>query len=284
VPEGDTVWLHARRLDAALAGATLRRTDFRVPSLATANLAGWTVTDVASRGKHILLRAVAPDGRRFSLHSHLRMDGTWRLFRPGERWRGRPGQQVRVVLETPDTVAVGFQLHDLTLVPTREESRLVGHLGPDPLGADWDPGEAVRRLRAQPTREIATALLDQRNLAGIGNLYKCEVLFLSGISPWTPVADVADLAAVVDLAYRLLQANKERWVQVTTGSSHPAERTWVFERAGRPCRRCGTRIRYARGDRGRMHQGRIDRNRVGHVGMADRVTYWCPRCQPEPDQ
>lgn len=282
MPEGDTVWLHARRLNQALGGATLRRTDFRVPRLATADLSGWTVDEVASRGKHLLLRVVSPGGRRLSLHSHLRMDGMWRLFGPDQRWHGRPTHQVRVVLETDQVTAVGFHLHDLALVPTGEECRLVGHLGPDLLGPDWDLDEAVRRLGARPDREIAPALLDQTNLAGIGNLYKCEVLFLCGISPWTDVADVPDLAAVVRLAHRLLHANRHRWVQITTGSPHPAERTWVFERARRPCRRCGTPIRQA-------VQSDVDPTggTKGPVpgptsGGRERMTYWCPRCQPGP--
>lgn len=285
MPEGDTVWLHAQRLNQALGGATLTRTDLRVPRLATADLSGWTVDEVASRGKHLLLRVVSPGGRRLSLHSHLRMDGTWRLFGPGQRWHGRPAHQVRVVLETDQVTAVGFHLHDLALVPTAEEDRLVGHLGPDLLGPDWDLNEAVRRLGTRPDREIAPALLDQTNLAGIGNLYKCEVLFLCGISPWTDVADVPDLAAVVRLAHRLLHANRSRWAQITTGSPHPAERTWVFERAGRPCRRCGTPVRRAVQNGAGPTPGTA-RPALGTAGRAsggrDRMTYWCPQCQPGP--
>ncbi len=285
MPEGDTVWLHAQRLNQALGGATLRRTDFRVPRLATTDLSGWTVDEVASRGKHLLLRMVSPGGRRLSLHSHLRMDGTWRLFGPGQRWHGRPTHQARVVLETDRATAVGFHLHDLALVPTEEEDRLVGHLGPDLLGPDWDLHEAVRRINSRPDRAIAPALLDQSNLAGIGNLYKCEVLFLCGISPWTDVADVPDLAAVVRLAHRLLHTNRNRWTQITTGSAHPAERTWVFERAGRPCRRCATPIRRAmQNDAGPPPgtAGPVVGTAGRTAGGLDRMTYWCPRCQPGP--
>ncbi len=267
MPEGDTVWLTARRLHEALAGHRLTRTDLRVPALATADLTGWTVADVVSRGKHLLLRAVAPDGRRLTLRSHLRMDGTWRLYPPGAPWRGRPGHQIRVVLGTDTITAVGFHVHEVALVPTAEEPGVVGHLGPDLLGPDWNPDEAVRRLRADPGREIATALLDQRILAGIGNLYKCEVLFLQRIWPWTPVGDVPDLPELVRLAQRLLDVNRHRWPQITTGMPHPAEATWVFNRGGRPCRRCGTRIR---------------RDRQGTGVVEDRVTYWCPTCQPAP--
>ena len=263
VPEGDTVWNTARALHRALAGGRLTATDFRVPRLATTDLTGATVLESASRGKHLLLRLRAPDGeRRLTLHSHLRMDGAWRAYAPGERWAARPAHLIRVVLRTADAVAVGYHLHDLAVVPTAEESALIGHLGPDPLAADWDPAEAVRRLAAQPTRGIAEALLDQTNLAGIGNLYKCEVLFLRGISPWAAVRDVPDLPGTVALARRLLAANRGRWTQSTTGSLRRGQTSYVYGRRAEPCRRCGSPIQ-------KREQG-------------DRVTYWCPVCQPDP--
>lgn len=266
MPEGDTVWNTARVLDRALAGSVIRRSDFRVPSLATVDLAKWRVRGCVSRGKHLLLRLAGPgDGRLMTLHSHLRMDGAWRVYGQGEPWRGRPAHEIRVILRTLTTVAVGYHLHDLALVPTDQEETLVGHLGPDLLGSPdevggWDPEEAVRRLRARPERAIADALLDQRNLAGLGNLYKAEVLFLRGIHPLTPVGEVADLEAVVDLAHRLLMANRGRWTQATTGSVRRGEESYVYGRAGAPCRRCGTLI---------------ERDSVG-----ERVTFWCPSCQP----
>lgn len=266
MPEGDTVWNTARVLDRALAGSVIRHSDFRVPSLATVDLAKWRVRGCVSRGKHLLLRLSGPgDGQLATLHSHLRMDGAWRVFGPGEPWRGRPAHEIRVVLRTLTTVAVGYHLHDLALVPTEQEQTLVGHLGPDLLGSPdevggWDPDEAVRRLRARPDRTIADALLDQRNLAGLGNLYKAEVLFLRGIHPLTPVGDVDDLEAVVELAHKLLMANRGRWTQATTGSVRRGEESYVYGRAGAPCRRCGTLI---------------ERETVG-----ERVTFWCPSCQP----
>ena len=262
------MWLHARRLHDALAGHVLTHADLRVPRLATADLTGWTVREVVSRGKHLLIRVAATDGRRLTVHSHLRMDGTWRLFRPGQSWRGRPAHQIRAVLGTDHVTAVGFHLHDLALLPTADEADVVGHLGPDLLGPDWDPDEAVRRLAANPNRDIATALLDQRNLAGIGNVYKCELLFLRRVWPWSPVREVSDLPAMVALAKRLLELNKHRWPQITTGGMGRDDGTWVYGRAGKPCRRCGTPIR-------RSSHG-------GDVPAEDRVTYWCPRCQPEP--
>ncbi|HWG98167.1 MAG TPA: DNA-formamidopyrimidine glycosylase family protein [Pilimelia sp.] len=261
MPEGDTVWNTAQAVGAGLAGASLTRTDFRVPGLATADLAGWTVRESASRGKHLLLRLVAPAGdRRLTLHSHLRMDGAWRVYPAGARRTGRPGHLIRAVLTTARAVAVGYHLHDLALVPTGEEHRLVGHLGPDLLGPDWDLAEAVRRVAAQPAAQIARALLDQRNLAGIGNLYQAETLFLRGVCPWTAVAEVPDLPGLLSLAQRLLAANRGRWTQSTTGSLRRGETTYVYGRRGAPCRRCGGRVRAD--------------------GQGERITFWCPRCQP----
>jgi endonuclease-8 len=265
VPEGDTVWLAARRLHDALAGRVLTRTDFRVPSLATANLSGDTVTEVVSRGKHLLMRTSAGH----TLHTHLRMDGSWRIHRAGTQPAGGPDWQIRVILANADWQAVGYRMPVVELLPTTAEASVVGHLGPDLLGPDWDAGVAVARLRARPEREIGAALLDQRNLAGIGNLYKSETLFLSGISPWTAVADVPDLDAVVRRAHRLLHANKEHWHQTTTGSLRRGEDHWVFERAGRTCRRCGTPIAAAM---------QAEPEQPSYA----RISYWCGHCQTGP--
>lgn len=261
MPEGDTVWMTARVLEAGLAGRRIASADFRVPQLATVDLAGWTVVESASYGKHLLLRLKKAD-RAVTLHSHLRMDGTWRTFSPGEKWAARPRHTIRVVIKTDDTIAVGYHLHELTVVRTADESRLIGHLGPDLLGPDWDLVEAVRRLNSSADTPIAEALLDQRHLAGIGNLYKAEALFVHSTWPWTPVRDVEDLPGLVTTAKRQLAANLGRWTQSTTGSLLKGETTFVYGRRGRPCRRCGTAIRVEQ--------------------QGDRSTYWCPRCQPEP--
>jgi endonuclease-8 len=261
MPEGDTVWNTARVVERALVGDVLTGSDFRVPQLATADLSGFTVASSGSRGKHLLLRLVRGD-ERLTLHSHLRMDGAWRTFRPGERWSGRPAHLIRVVLRTAKAVAVGYHLHELTLIPTAEEAALLSYLGPDLLGDDWDAAEAVRRIAGKSDVTIAEALLDQRNLAGVGNLYKAETLFLSGLWPWTPVADVPDLDKTVRLAQKLVATNKGRWTQTTTGSLRRGETSYVYGRRAQPCRRCGTAIRKAE--------------------QAERVTYWCPRCQPKP--
>jgi endonuclease-8 len=262
MPEGDTVWLAGRRLDQALGGRVLTRTDFRVPSLATVDLSGRPVQEVVSRGKHLLTRI----GDDLTLHTHFRMDGTWHLYRPGAARRGGPDWQVRVLLETADWQAVGYRLPVVELLARADEEQVVGHLGPDILGPDFNPVEAVRRLAARPERELGQALLDQRNLAGIGNLYKTETCFLAGLSPWTPVGEVPDLARVADTAVRLLRANKDTAGQVTTGNPRRGEQHWVFERTGRPCRRCRTPVATA-------EQGEPPRQRLA---------YWCPRCQPGP--
>jgi endonuclease-8 len=259
MPEGDTVWLTAKRLNQALAGHELTRFDLRVPALATTNLAGHTVLDVTPRGKHLLTRL----DNGWTLHSHLRMDGSWYLCRAGERPRGHPDHTIRAQLGNAEWLATGYRVHDLELLPTADEGRLVGHLGPDLLGPDWDADEAVRRLSADPAREVGDALLDQTNLAGIGNLYKSEVLYLERISPRRHVGTVDDLASVVATAHRLLSLNRERPEQSTTGELAAGRQHWVYERGGKPCRRCGTPIqRELQGEPGR-----------------ERSTYWCPRCQ-----
>src|SRR3954453_9145307 len=207
MPEGDTVWNTARVVERALAGQVLTGSDFRVPRYAAADLSGWTVAESASRGKHLLLRLTRDGEQPLTLHSHLRMDGAWRAYAPGERWTGRPAHLIRVVLRTARSVAVGYHLHEVALLPTAAEETLVGHLGPDLLGDDWDPAEAVRRIAAKPDVTIAEGLLDQRNLAGVGNLYKAETMFLRGLWPWTPVAKVHDLDGVARLAQKLVASN-----------------------------------------------------------------------------
>jgi endonuclease-8 len=269
VPEGDTVWLTAHRLDQALTGRPLTIADFRVPALATVDLTGRSVTAVLARGKHILTRL----DDDLTVHSHLRMDGSWYLSRTdGPPPRRHPQHMIRARLGNTDWLATGYRVHDLKVVSRADEAALVGHLGPDLLGPDWDPARAAANLRAHPELAIGEALLDQRMLAGIGNLYKCEVLFIERINPWTPIAAVADpdLDALVATAYRLLRANRDHPEQSTTGHRARDQAHWVYERRGQPCSRCRTRI-----ERG-----------VQGVPPRARGTYWCPRCQPatQPDQ
>jgi endonuclease-8 len=264
VPEGDTVHLAGKRLRAALRGQLLVRGELRHPRLVEHDLAGRTVLDVASVGKHLFTRF--DDGR--SLHSHFRMDGSWHLYRPGMSWQ-RPAHEARAVLATADRVAVGFALHDLELLPTADEDRLVGHLGPDLLDPAWGDGhaaEALRRFTARADHELGLVLLEQRVMAGVGNLYKTEVCFLLGVSPWTLVRELPDPAAAIGLARELLLRNADRPEQSTTGELGWGRQHWVFERGGQRCRRCGSRIRTAeQGD-----------------GVYARIAYWCPRCQPGP--
>ena len=260
MPEGDTVLRAARFLDRALSGKVLTHSDFRVPQHATADLSGAMVTQTVSRGKHLLTRT----DTGITLHTHLKMEGTWQVYRQGEKWR-RPASQVRVLLEAGAVTAIGFSLGIVELIETSDEESVVGHLGPDLLGPDWDGDEALRRLQSHPDRELTAALLDQRNLAGIGNMYAAELCFTSGIHPGSPVRDVKDLPRLVRRAKLMLEQNAGRAIQSTTGDLRPRERMWVYRRDRSPCRRCGTPILVAtRGEPGR-----------------ERASYWCPTCQPD---
>lgn len=260
MPEGDTVWRACQKLNEALGGRVLTRCEFRVPQLATTDLTGVRVLEVVSRGKHQLFRF----DNGFTLHTHFRMDGAWRIYPRGRSWSGGPDFQIRAVLATAEHDAVGYRLPITELVPTADEDEVVGHLGPDLLGPSWDLDEALRRIRAEPGRTIGEALLDQRNLAGIGTFYRAELLFLQGLHPRTPVADVANLRRVVQRGQQLLYANRWRTEQSTTGDLRPNRRTYVFERPGLPCRRCKTPILT---------------EEFGTYGQ-ERRSYWCPRCQP----
>jgi endonuclease-8 len=163
-------------------------------------------------------------------------------------------------------VALGYRLGVCELLPTAAEERVVASLGPDPLDPGWDPGEAVRRLAADPGRAVGAALLDQRLIAGPGNVYRNEALFLRGLHPWRPVGRIGDLDRLVDLVARLMRANRATAAQVTTGDPRPGRKWWVTQRARLPCRRCGTPIRTGR---------------QGAQAGQERVTFWCPSCQPE---
>ncbi len=260
MPEGDTVWLTAHRLDAALSGRALTVAQLRVPQLATSELTGETVQAVIARGKHVLTRFESG----LTLHSHLRMDGTWQLTRAGVRARRHPDHMIRVLLGNNEWLATGYRIHDLRLIQTAREHELVGHLGPDLLGPDWDLEAALANLGQAPDVAIGEALLDQRNLAGIGNMYKCEALFATRVNPWTPTGAVTNLESVVETAHRFLRANRDHPEQSTTGRSGRGQEHWVYGRGGEPCLRCRTPISLAQ-------QG---------APPYQRPAYWCPRCQP----
>jgi endonuclease VIII len=267
MPEGDTIFRTADVLRAALVGrrVTAARAQprpglRRAPDLSV--LVGATITRVEARGKHLLIGF----DNGLTLRSHLRMSGSWHRYRPGEAWK-RPVRQASAILETAESVAVAFNTPVVELLTPGElrRSPALNELGPDLLGRTFDADEAIRRLRERDGEELGNALLDQRAVAGIGNVYKSEVAFLERLDPWAPVDAFEDgeLRAALRTARRLLQANVRGGARVTTGSGARGEGLWVYGRGGRPCRRCGTPIRQ------------------GRQGALARLTFWCPSCQPQ---
>jgi len=258
------VWRTAQRLHRALAGAPLTRWDLRWGELATTDHRGATTLEVVSRGKHILQRLDSG----LTLHSHLRMEGTWRIEDSGGLTaRQLANPQIRAVVGTSRWSAVGLRLGMLDLLPTAQESTLVGHLGPDLLGPDWDAERASANLVGS-SATIGAALLDQRNLAGVGTLWASESLFLERIHPWATAESLQPgvVSALVARAHRLIDAARQHAFQSTTGSRRPGQNTYVHGRSGRPCRRCGEGVR------------------VATIGDApqERTMFYCPRCQGGP--
>ncbi len=269
MPEGDTIFRTAEVLRAALVGRRITgaraqpRPGLRsVPDLT--RLIGSTVTSVEPRGKHLLIGF----DNGLTLRSHLWMSGSWHRYAPDEAWR-RPMRQASAMLETPESIAVAFNTPTVELLTDAalRRSRPLTNLGPDLLAREFDAAEAIRRLRERSSEDLGNALLDQTAVAGIGNVYKSEVAFLERLDPWAPVAafDDEELASALRTARRLMQANVRGGARVTTGSPMRGQGLWVYGRAGRPCRRCGTRIEQRR-------QGELARQ-----------TFWCPRCQPRRD-
>ena len=261
MPEGDAVHRTANRLRAALVGQTLLQSDFRVPAYATVDLSGQQVTGFEAVGKHLLTRFSGG----LTLHTHLLMDGSWTATGPGKQLPATFRDEVRVALVTEAATGWALRMQVVDLLPTSAEDTVVGHLGPDLLGR-WDLDEAVRRLGAEPSRPILEALLDQKNLSGLGNLWVNEVCFLRGLSPWTPVGEV-DLPKLLSLARRMIQHGLEHDGMVTTGDTRRGMTHWVYGRAGRPCRRCRAPVDYRDKVDGEPYQ---------------REVWWCPRCQPGP--
>ena len=265
MPEGDSVWKLARRLDPALAGQEVVRSRLNVPRHATADLAGRTVLENATHGKHLLTRFSGG----LTLHTHLRMDGSWTVTGPGRRLPRRMTPDVRVELGMASgRTAYGLSLPIVDLVETVHEDAVVGHLGPDPLHEGFDAAEAAARLQRDPSTPAVSALLDQTRVAGFGNLWANELCFLRGISPWTPIGET-DAEALVRLGAKALRrsARVPGAYQVTTGDTRRGESHWVSGRNRRPCLRCGTVIRQVK---------EIPND------PANRVTWWCPSCQPGP--
>jgi endonuclease-8 len=311
MPEGDTIFRAARTLQRALAGNTVTRFATGHAQLAdvdrVAPIAGRTIDRVEAAGKHVLMTFSPPPLARHSgasdgavaprppaaakaeatdaavdepgslagglvLRTHMRMNGSWHIYRPGEKWQ-MPARAMRILIETRDWVAVAFNVHVAEFVRATDlaRHRPLATLGPDLLG-DFDPDRALALIRAGGSRAVHEVLLDQRVMAGIGNVYKSEILFLSRIHPDTDAAAVTDEGwrELMTLAQSLLRANVAdgasgiityRGLRRTTGRMNPEDRLWIYSRGGRPCRRCGTPI-----------ASRKD-------GDAARVTYWCPSCQ-----
>ena len=281
MPEGDTVLRTARRLHLALTGRSLVRGELRWPGLGEADLAGRQVLEVVAYGKHILTRIAAADPaltvpriptvlpEPLTLRSHLRMEGSWYLHaRDAEPWPARNRVSVRAVLGGAEWTAIGNWLGLLDLVPTTAEGTLIGHLGPDIMADDFEPGgaaDAAWRLGVDPARQVGAALLDQTSVAGIGTMYMAEALFVQRISPWTPIGEV-DVPALVGTARRLLLRGATQAVPGTTGNPRRGLDTWVHGRSGRPCQRCGAVVR------------------VAAIGppLKERTAFYCPACQPGP--
>jgi endonuclease-8 len=252
MPEGDTVWHTATILRDALVGKTLTRCDIRVPKYATVDLTGQVVDEVISRGKHLFIRVGDA-----SIHSHLKMDGTWKV-NPASK-PSRAGHRIRIILEAAGIQAVGIDLGVLEVLDREHATDVVAHLGPDLLGDDWNPQAAAANLAVEPDRPLAAALLDQRVMAGVGNVYCNELCFVTGHLPTAPVKDVKDPLRMVQRARDMLWLNRSRWSRSTTGDTRHGRELWVYGRAGQACRRCGTLIE--------------------SDSSGDRVTYWCPVCQ-----
>ena len=276
MPEGDTIFRAARTLHRALAGKPVVRFESVFPALTRVHvdtpLTAQTIDAVSASGKHVLMRFSGG----LVLRTHMRMNGSWHIYRPHDAWQ-RPRRDMRIVIATADFVAVGFNIPVAEFFPARDLARHdeLRRLGPDLLGETFDAAEALARVKARPGETIADVLLNQRVMAGIGNVYKSEVLFACRVHPFANVRDVGDAAleCLVTTARRFLLANVHTSLapmttytgyRRTTGRDNPSERHWVYGRVGLPCRRCGTPVT-------------IDKQ-----GNDARLTYWCPSCQARP--
>ena len=275
MPEGDTIFRAARAMNQALAGKRVTRFESVLPKLTRVDedrpLAGRTIESVTSAGKWNLIRFSGD----LILLTHMRMNGSWHLYRPGERWQ-RPRNDMRIVIETADFVAVGF---NVPVVEFHTEDSLrrkpaLRDLGEDLLSDDFDAETVLATLKAQPEEEIGIALLNQRVMAGIGNVFKSEICFACRVNPFALVVSLTELQlrCVVETAHKFLKANVREQAgsetvtftgfRRTTGRHNPGEGLWVYGRRGLPCRHCGTRIE------SKKHP------------LDARVTFWCPNCQP----
>ena len=273
MPEGDTIFRAARTLHRAMAGKPVVQFESVFPALTRVHvdtpLTSQTIERVSAAGKHLLMQFSGG----LVLRTHMRMNGSWHIYRPQEPWQ-RPRRDMRIVVATADFVAVGFNIPVAEFVQVRRLDRHaeLARLGPDLLSEPFDSVEALRRIKARPGEAIADVLLNQRVMAGIGNVYKSEVLFACRVSPFVETRQLGDdlLECLVTTARRLLLANVQTSLapmttytgyRRTTGRDNPGERLWVYSRVGKPCRRCATPIEIAK------------------QGTDARLTYWCPGCQ-----
>ena len=267
MPEGDTIHRAARRMNAALSGKIVTRFESVYPQLIVVDdqtpIAGRTLERVSATGKHLIIDFSGD----LHLHTHMRMSGSWHLYRPGERW-WRPKRDMRIVISTAELLAVGF---NVPIAEFQTGQQLARHqdlkqIGPDLLGETFDANEVLARMRARPDREIADVILNQRVVSGIGNVFKSEILHVCRVNPFQLVAALEDatLLNIIALSLKLLRQNVLPGVRgrKTTRLLDPAEQLWVYGRSGEPCRTCGGRIAYRK------------------QGPDARGTYWCPACQP----
>jgi endonuclease-8 len=273
MPEGDTIFRTAHTLQRALAGQVVTRFSSVFPALnvvdENAPLTGRTVERVEARGKHVLMHFSGD----LCLRTHMRMSGSWHIYRPGERWQ-RPRDQLRISLETAPIQALAFLVHEAEFLDSATLRRsVIARLGPSILATEFDESQAAERIRAATGRPLCDVLLDQGVLAGIGNVYKSELLFLAQLHPLRLAESIAPASAqqLARDAAVLLRRNVAAadggtpqtygGLRRTTSRSDPSERLWVYGRAGKPCRVCGTPIAAQR------------------LGQHARSTYFCPRCQ-----
>ena len=273
MPEGDSIFRTARLLHAALAGETVVRFSSVFPALNRVNedrpVAGRSIESIVSRGKHLLMTFSGD----LILHTHMRMNGAWDVYRQGEAWR-RPRRALRIELHTAAHVAVGFNVPVAELLTARQLARheQLRRMGPDLLDPSFDAAEAARRMRSREQEVVAEVLLNQQVMSGLGNVLKSEVLFVARVDPFARVGALADqdIDALVKASRRLIAMSVlEPSQSLTPGAGRrtmnsidPSARLWVYGRGGRRCRVCGEAIRSRK------------------TGLEARVTYWCPRCQP----
>ncbi|EEI79235.1 MULTISPECIES: DNA-formamidopyrimidine glycosylase family protein [Corynebacterium] len=278
MPEGDSVLQLAERMQF-MVGREVTKTSVRVPRYALARFDGMECVAVWPYGKHLFMEFAGDEDEPLILHTHLKMEGQWHIHYAGDRWRA-PGHTARVVLqlanEPRDIEIVGHTLGFVEVYPESDYLGRIEHLGPDILDPDWEINggreEAIWRIEARPERAIGAALLDQKNVAGIGNEYRAEACFIAGMHPAERVGDV-DVEKIVDVSRTIMWANRFSLIRVTTGVRRAGETTYVFGRTNARCRRCGTPI-----EKGVL--GGVDAG--GDEGELERIIWWCPHCQPGP--